>query len=84
MFMQIFISWFPMLLLIAVWIIYMRRTQGGGMGGNNFGKSKAKMLEEDKMTVTFTMLPVVKKPKKKWRNSSIFWLIRKNSKSWAA
>jgi len=53
MFMQIFISWFPMLLLIAVWIIYMRRTQGGGMGGNNFGKSKAKMLEEDKMTVTF-------------------------------
>jgi len=53
MFMQIFISWFPMLLLIAVWIIYMRRMQGGGVGGNNFGKSKAKMLEEDKMTVTF-------------------------------
>jgi cell division protease FtsH len=51
--MQIFISWFPMLLLIAVWIIYMRRTQGGGMGANNFGKSKAKMLEEDKMTCTF-------------------------------
>jgi len=53
MLMQIFISWFPMLLLITVWIIYMRRTQGGGMGGNSFGKSKAKMLEEDKMTVTF-------------------------------
>jgi len=53
-FMQIFISWFPMLLLIAVWVIYMRRMQqGGGLGGNNFGKSKAKMLEEDKMTVTF-------------------------------
>jgi len=52
--MQIFISWFPMLLLIAVWIIYMRRMQGnGGLGGNNFGKSKAKMLEEDKRTVTF-------------------------------
>jgi len=51
--MQVFISWFPMLLLIAVWIIYMRRMQGGGLGGNNFGKSKAKMLEEDKRTVTF-------------------------------
>ncbi|MGR9037121.1 MAG: ATP-dependent zinc metalloprotease FtsH [Gammaproteobacteria bacterium] len=49
---QIFISWFPMLLLIAVWIIYMRRTQGGG-GAGNFGKSKAKLLEENKMTVKF-------------------------------
>jgi cell division protease FtsH len=52
MFMQIFIAWFPMLLLIVVWIIYMRRTQGGA-GANQFGKSKAKMLEEDKMTVKF-------------------------------
>jgi cell division protease FtsH len=51
--MQIFVSWFPMLLLIAVWVIYMRRTQGGGMGASNFGKSKAKLLEEDKRTVTF-------------------------------
>ena len=54
LFMQIFISWFPMLLLITVWIIYTRRMQAnGGLGGNQFGKSKAKMLEEDKMTVTF-------------------------------
>ncbi len=53
LFMQIFISWFPMLLLIAVWIIYMRRSQGAGMGGNAFGKSKAKLLEEDKLTATF-------------------------------
>lgn len=54
LFMQIFISWFPMLLLVAVWIIYMRKMQGsGGLGGSNFGKSKAKMLEEDKMTATF-------------------------------
>ncbi|MEQ1529325.1 MAG: ATP-dependent metallopeptidase FtsH/Yme1/Tma family protein, partial [Methylococcales bacterium] len=51
--MRIFISWFPMLLLITVWIIYMRRMQNGGAGANNFGKSKAKMLEEDKLTVTF-------------------------------
>ncbi|NOS88562.1 MAG: AAA family ATPase, partial [Methylococcaceae bacterium] len=53
LFMQMFISWFPMLLLIAVWIIYMRKTQGAGMGGNSFGKSKAKLLEEDKLTATF-------------------------------
>lgn len=52
MFMQIFIAWFPMFLFILVWIIYMRRAQG--MGGNNFGKSKAKMLEEDKLTVKFS------------------------------
>lgn len=52
LFMQMFISWFPMLLLIAVWIIYMRRSQAG-MGNNGFGKSKAKLLEEDKLTATF-------------------------------
>ncbi|CAG7856326.1 cell division protease FtsH [biofilm metagenome] len=51
--MQIFIAWFPMLLLIVVWIIYMRRTQGGVGGAGQFGKSKAKMLEENKMTVKF-------------------------------
>jgi cell division protease FtsH len=51
MFMQIFIAWFPMLLMITVWVIYMRRNQGGYGGG--FGKSKAKMLEEDKLTVKF-------------------------------
>ncbi|NOT85425.1 MAG: ATP-dependent zinc metalloprotease FtsH, partial [Methylococcaceae bacterium] len=54
MMMDIFISWFPMLLMVVVWIIYMRRAQqNGGAGGNNFGKSKAKMLTEDKMTVKF-------------------------------
>ena len=51
--MQIFISWFPMLLLIVVWVVYMRRTQGGAGGAGQFGKSKAKMLEEDKLTVKF-------------------------------
>lgn len=51
MFMQIFIAWFPMLLLITVWVIYMRRNQG--YGGNGFGKSKARMLEEDKLSIKF-------------------------------
>ncbi len=52
MLMRVFIAWFPMLLMILVFIIYMRRMQGGA--GNTFGKSKAKMLEEDKLTVKFS------------------------------
>jgi len=51
-FMRAFMSWFPMIVLIGVWIFFMRRMQPGG-GSNNFGKSKAKMLEEDKLTVKF-------------------------------
>jgi cell division protease FtsH len=53
--MQIFISWFPMLLLIGVWIFFMK-SMGGGMGGKggpmSFGKSKAKMLSEDQIKIT--------------------------------
>ena len=54
--MDILISWFPMLLLIAVWIYFMRQMQGGGAGGRgamSFGKSKAKMMSEDQVKVTF-------------------------------
>ena len=53
---QIFISWFPMLLLIGVWIFFMRQMQGGGggRGAMSFGKSKARMLGEDQVKVTFT------------------------------
>src|ERR1700694_3082968 len=52
--MQIFISWFPMLLLIGVWIFFMRQMQGGGRGGAfSFGKSRARMLDESTNTVTF-------------------------------
>jgi cell division protease FtsH len=51
---QIFISWFPMLLLIGVWVFFMRQMQGGGKGGAfSFGKSKARMLDENANTVTF-------------------------------
>jgi cell division protease FtsH len=54
MLMNIFISWFPMLLLIGVWIFFMRQMQGGG-GKNpmSFGKSKARMLNDDQVKVTF-------------------------------
>ena len=52
--MNIFVSWFPMLLLIGVWIFFMRQMQGGGRGGAfSFGKSRARMLDESNNTVTF-------------------------------
>jgi cell division protease FtsH len=52
--MNIFVSWFPMLLLIGVWIFFMRQMQGGGRGGAfSFGKSKAKMLDESANSITF-------------------------------
>ncbi|TLS19198.1 MAG: ATP-dependent zinc metalloprotease FtsH [Betaproteobacteria bacterium] len=54
MLMSIFVSWFPMLLLIGVWVFFMRQMQGGGKGGAfSFGKSKARMLDESNNTVTF-------------------------------
>ncbi len=52
--MSIFVSWFPFLLLIGVWIFFMRQMQGGGRGGAfSFGKSRAKMLDETTNQVTF-------------------------------
>jgi cell division protease FtsH len=52
--MSIFVSWFPMLLLIGVWIFFMRQMQGGGKGGAfSFGKSRARQLDESSNQVTF-------------------------------
>jgi cell division protease FtsH len=52
---QIFISWFPFLLIIGLWIFFMRQMQGGGggRGALSFGKSRARMLGEDQVKVTF-------------------------------
>ena len=52
--MTLLVSWGPMLLLIGVWIYFMRQMQGGGKGGAfSFGKSKARMMDENNNTVTF-------------------------------
>jgi cell division protease FtsH len=52
--MNIFVSWFPMLLLIGVWVFFMRQMQGGGRGGAfSFGKSRARMMDESNNNVTF-------------------------------
>ena len=52
---QMLISWFPFLLLIGVWVFFMRQMQGGGggRGAMSFGKSKARMLGEDQINVSF-------------------------------
>ncbi len=51
---NVFISWFPFLLIIGVWVFFMRQMQGGGRGGAfSFGKSRAKMLDENANQVTF-------------------------------
>jgi cell division protease FtsH len=52
--MSLFVSWFPMLLLIGVWVFFMRQMQGGGRGGAfSFGKSKARLLDESTNSITF-------------------------------
>ena len=65
LFMQIFISWFPMLLLIGVWIFFMRQMQGGGggRGALSFGKSRARLLGEDQVKVTFADVAGVEEAK---------------------
>ena len=51
---SLFVSWFPMLLLVGVWIFFMRQMQGGGRGGAfSFGKSKARLMDEATNTITF-------------------------------
>ncbi|QLK13709.1 ATP-dependent zinc metalloprotease FtsH [Candidatus Profftella armatura] len=52
---QVFISWFPMLLLIGIWVFFMRQIQGGNKGiAFSFGKSKARMLKKNSNTITFS------------------------------
>ncbi|NDG56593.1 MAG: ATP-dependent zinc metalloprotease FtsH, partial [Betaproteobacteria bacterium] len=52
--MSVFVSWFPMLLLIGVWVFFMRQMQGGGKGGAfSFGKSRARMIDENNNQITF-------------------------------
>ncbi|WWO96717.1 MAG: ATP-dependent zinc metalloprotease FtsH [Candidatus Dasytiphilus stammeri] len=49
---SIFIAWFPMVVLIGIWIFFIRQMQGGSKGAMSFGKSKARMLSEDQITIT--------------------------------
>ncbi len=61
----ILINWFPLIILIALWIFFMRQMQGGGggRGAMSFGKSKARMLSEDQVKVTFADVAGVEEAK---------------------
>ena len=59
----ILLSWFPMLLLIGVWIFFMRQMQGGKGGAMGFGRSKAKLLNEAQGKVTFNDVAGVEEAK---------------------
>lgn len=61
--MHIFINWFPMLLLIGVWVFFMRQMQGGGRGALSFGRSRARLLGEDQVKVTFADVAGVEEAK---------------------
>jgi cell division protease FtsH len=67
--MQLFISSFPILLLIGVWIYFMRQMQGGagGRGAMSFGKSRARLLGEDQVSVTFADVAGVEEAKEEVR-----------------
>lgn len=63
---DIFVSWFPMLLLIGVWVYFMHRMQGGGQGGAifSFGNSRAKMIEKSNNRKTFADMAGYEEEKK--------------------
>ncbi len=63
LFMRIFISWFPFVLLIAVWIFLLRQMSGGKGGAFSFGKSKARLLGEDQVKITLADVAGVEEAK---------------------
>ena len=78
----ILLSWFPMLLLIAVWIFFMRQMQGGKGGAMGFGKSKAKMMNEIKGKVTFNDVAGVEEAKEEVEEVVEFLKDPKNLVDW--
>ncbi len=62
---HLFVNWFPMLLLIGVWVFFMRQMQGGGggRGAMSFGRSRARLLGEDQVKVTFADVAGVEEAK---------------------
>jgi hypothetical protein len=75
----VLVNWFPMLLLIGVWIFFMRQMQSGGGRAMGFGKSKAKLLTERQGRVTFEDVAGVDEAKTICRRSSSSCAIRRSS-----
>ena len=66
-YMNILISWFPMILLLGIWIFFMRQMQAGGGKAMSFGKSKARLMNEDKNKITFKDVAGVDEAKEELR-----------------
>ncbi len=64
---HIFISWFPIILFIAIWIFFMRQLQGGGKGVMSFSKSKARLINEEKINITFDDIAGIEEAKEETR-----------------
>ncbi|MBW1940976.1 MAG: ATP-dependent metallopeptidase FtsH/Yme1/Tma family protein, partial [Deltaproteobacteria bacterium] len=62
-FMSVLISWFPMIVLIGVWIFFMRQMQGGGGKALSFGKSRARLLSDQDKKITFADVAGVEEAK---------------------
>lgn len=78
-YMTLLVSWFPMLLLIGVWIFFMRQMQGGAGRAMSFGRSRARMLNQEQGKVTFDDVAVWTKPRKNFPKSSTSSPIRASS-----
>jgi cell division protease FtsH len=70
---SIFISWFPLILLVGVWIFFMRQMQIGGGKAMSFGKSRAKLLTESQVKITFEDVAGIEEAKEEL-NEIIFFL----------
>jgi len=81
---SLFISWFPLLLLVGIWIFFMRQMQVGGGKAMSFGKSRAKLLTESSGKVTFEDVAGIEEAKEELEEIIAFLKDPKNSPSWAA
>ena len=65
------VSWLPMLVLVGIWIFFMRQMQSGGGKAMSFGKSRARLMTKTPLKLPLAMWPALKKPKKKYQKLSI-------------